>query len=384
MRLEYDYLLLFLTFAIMAGHLASSLFGVQLGRGAAVGAIGAALAVGTFLSTAAGTGLQIRRPLALQSSGLVVTAGTAVLATIFLNLPMLVLLALVTAVFSGIAKLAVDASIQERVPERLRATAFSHSETVLMLAWVAGGGIGIIPFAGRLGVGLAAVLAVAAAGRAAYAAARLRNERLNGRPAPDPDGPLPDPPDATGTRPSTGGTRPSATGTRPSATGTRPSAGVADDRLPGEPADPWPDAPTVPDDRPAPPPRRPPGSSITRQPGSGAGQPGAGTARQPGSGAARSGATSGRSRAGDETTARQALDPTLVDNGEAGPTKGRRWWQGRGRAGRPPSGERRPQRSHEDSPPPAPAEEEAAPPPGYHVYRPSSAGSTPGDDDPRQ
>ena len=38
-------------------------------------------------------------------------------------------------------------------PERLRASAFAHSETVLMIAWVVGGAIGIIPLDGRLGVG---------------------------------------------------------------------------------------------------------------------------------------------------------------------------------------------------------------------------------------
>ena len=188
LRLLYGFLLLFLTFAIMGGQLTTTVLGVDLGRNTAVGLVGGALVLGTFLSTAAGTGLRIRRPLALQSSGLVVTAGVAVLTTIFYNLAMVTVLALLTAVFSGIAKLAVDASIQERVPEQQRATAFAHSETALMLAWVTGGGLGLIPFDGRLGIGLTALLAVLAAGRAGWAAARLHNERLAGRPgATSPD-----------------------------------------------------------------------------------------------------------------------------------------------------------------------------------------------------
>ncbi|MEU4622515.1 MFS transporter [Actinoplanes sp. NPDC023801] len=182
LRLLYGFLLLFLTFAIMGNQLTTEVFGMELGRNTAAGVVGGALALGTFLSTAAGTGLRIRRPLALQSSGLIVVAGVAVLTTIFYNLAMVTLLALLTATFSGIAKLAVDASIQERVPERQRATAFAHSETALMLAWVAGGGLGIIPFDGRLGLGFAALLAVLAAVRAGWAAARLHNERLAGRP----------------------------------------------------------------------------------------------------------------------------------------------------------------------------------------------------------
>ena len=64
-----------------------------------------------------------------------------------------VLLCLVTAIASGLAKLAVDASIQERIPENVRASAFAHSETLLMLAWVVGGAIGLIPFSGRIGIG---------------------------------------------------------------------------------------------------------------------------------------------------------------------------------------------------------------------------------------
>jgi hypothetical protein len=118
-------------------------------------------------------------------------------------LPLLALFALVTAIFSGIAKLTVDATIQERVPERLRASAFGHSETILMIAWVLGGAIGIIPLAGRPGVAVAAALAVAAAIRAAIVTSRQHNERLQGRPAP---------------------------------------AGAAEE----PPADPWPDAPTAP------------------------------------------------------------------------------------------------------------------------------------------
>ena len=182
LRCLYGFLLLYFAFAVKAGELDTDFFGHPLGSQAAVALVGGALAVGTFLSTAVGTRLRIRRPTALQSSGLTITAGVGVLATIFYGLPTVALLALVTAIFSGISKLAVDASIQERVPERMRASAFAHSETVLMIAWVVGGAVGIIPLAGRLGVALAALFAVAAAVRAGIVAARLHSERLHGRP----------------------------------------------------------------------------------------------------------------------------------------------------------------------------------------------------------
>ncbi len=315
LRLIYGFLLLFLTFAIMAGDVQTTVLGREFGKGTAVGVVGGALALGTFLSTAAGTGLRIRRPLALQSSGLVLTAGAAILATVFYNLATIALLALLTAIFSGIAKLAVDASIQERVPERLRATAFAHSETVLMLAWVTGGGLGLIPLTGRLGVALAALLAVLAAARASWSTAHLHNERLAGRP---------EDPGSAGD--------PSASGT--SSDSSRPD----DEDLFYEAADPWPDAPTVPD------------------------EPGYGAPRQ------RHDAGAGR------------LDPTLE---ERRPERG--WWPGRRRKQQVnqtvPTPDEPTRRFEEDTPAgdrSGPGEEDhPTAPPGYHVYRPSSGGPAP-------
>ncbi|MET8147328.1 MFS transporter [Actinoplanes sp. NPDC049668] len=191
-RCLYGFLLLFFAFAIKAGSLDTTFFGRDVGGQGAVAMIGGALAVGTFLATAIGTRLRIHRPLALQSSGLTITAGVAVLAAIFFTLPMVALLSLVTAIFSGISKLAIDASIQERVPERLRASAFAHSETVLMLAWVVGGAVGIIPLDGRVGVAIAAAFAVAAAARGTIVAGRLHGERLHGRPDATVEEPTPD------------------------------------------------------------------------------------------------------------------------------------------------------------------------------------------------
>jgi uncharacterized membrane protein len=182
LRFLYGFLLLYVAFAVKGGQLDTVILGRDVGNQGAVALVGGALAVGTFLSTAVGTRLRIRRPLALQSSGLTITAGVAVLAALFYRLPFVALLALVTAVFSGISKLAVDATIQERVPERLRATAFAHSETILMIAWVLGGAVGIVPLAGRVGIWVAAGVAAAAAVRAAVVAARLHAERLHGRP----------------------------------------------------------------------------------------------------------------------------------------------------------------------------------------------------------
>ena len=229
LRATYGFLLLFLAFAIKAGSLDTSVLGWEAGNQGAVALVGGSLAVGTFLATALGTSLRIHRPAAIQGAGLIVVALTAVLAAALYSLLTVALLCLVAAIVSGIAKLAIDASIQERVPERLRASAFAHSETVLMLAWVGGGAIGLIPLDGRLGVAVLALFAVAAAVRGALAAARLRGERLSGRPdaaGPDPADAAPTGPPPTGPSPAHASpTRPSPADAEPATVRVRPADG---------------------------------------------------------------------------------------------------------------------------------------------------------------
>jgi hypothetical protein len=223
LRALYGFLFLFLAFAVKAGHLDTVIFGFDVGDEGALGIVAGALGVGTFLATAVGTRLRIHRPTALQSNGLVIVAGLGVLATIRFSLPMVALLCLVAAVMSGVSKLSVDASIQERIPERMRASAFAHSETILMLAFVAGGALGLIPMTGQVGVGAAAAFGVLAAVRAAVMAGRLRKDRLSGRavaePEPDADA-VPASPDEPPASPA------APTGTAGPA-GARSSAGAA-------------------------------------------------------------------------------------------------------------------------------------------------------------
>ncbi|MEW5532928.1 MFS transporter, partial [Streptomyces virginiae] len=44
----------------------------------------------------------------------------------------------------ALAKLSLDAMIQRDVPEAVRTSAFARSETLLQVAWVLGGAIGIV------------------------------------------------------------------------------------------------------------------------------------------------------------------------------------------------------------------------------------------------
>ena len=65
----------------------------------------------------------------------------------------------VTGLFGQLGKLCLDAIIQRDVPERVRARVFSVTETVLQLAWVLGGAVGIAaPMRADVGFGMVAAL----------------------------------------------------------------------------------------------------------------------------------------------------------------------------------------------------------------------------------
>jgi MFS family permease len=190
-RALYGFLLLFGAFALKSGDLHTDVLGIHLSTGFALGLVGGALAVGTFLASAVGTRLRIQRPAPLQAGWLVVAAAVALLTTLRFSLLMVGLLAMVVAIGNGLAKIAADAAVQERIEERVRASAFAHAETILMLAWVAGSGVGLVPIHGRVGFAVAAGFAVLAAVRAVLVAGRLRHEKLSGRsepavPSPEP------------------------------------------------------------------------------------------------------------------------------------------------------------------------------------------------------
>jgi MFS family permease len=185
LRAAYGFLALFLAFAIRTGDLPTRLPGWSLPATTAIALAAAALGLGSFLATAVGTTLRIRRPALLQAVGILAVTLASFAAVALYNLLLVAVLCLVTAFASGLAKLAVDAVIQERIPERVRGSAFAHSETLLMFAWVAGGALGLIPFHGRIGLGVLAAFLALGLVRAVLATGRLRRERLRGTPAAD-------------------------------------------------------------------------------------------------------------------------------------------------------------------------------------------------------
>jgi hypothetical protein len=116
-------------------------------------------------------------------------AAITVLAAVFYSFAMAVVVAGVAAVTNALGKVSLDAIIQREVPESLRASAFARSETLLQLAWVVGGALGIaLPPTGWLGFTVAAALLVLAVGLIVWSLYR------SSRPLPEPVAVPPDAP----------------------------------------------------------------------------------------------------------------------------------------------------------------------------------------------
>ena len=114
---------------------------VQLGI---LGLIGAAAAVGNFAGNFASARLRLGRPSVLVVRCAVAVTGIALAAAVAGNLTMAAVATLVTSGSSAIAKAALDASLQDDLPEESRASAFGRSESALQLAWVLGGALGVL------------------------------------------------------------------------------------------------------------------------------------------------------------------------------------------------------------------------------------------------
>ncbi|GAA2794613.1 MFS transporter [Kribbella solani] len=128
----------------------------------AAGAVIAAAGIGNSLGTVLGSLLKARKPEAVVLVVLLADAVVAVAVAVLYGLPILIALGFVAGLCSSLGKLSLDAMIQRDVPESVRTSVFARSETVLQLAWVIGGGCGIVlPLIPRLGFGfLAGVLLV--------------------------------------------------------------------------------------------------------------------------------------------------------------------------------------------------------------------------------
>jgi MFS family permease len=157
LRLLSGFLIMFMAFLLRDAPFAGWEDRPELLLGLVIGAAG----LGSTIGIALGSLLKTVKPEFTVIAMLLTDAAVAVVVAVFYTLPTAVLLGLTAGLAQSLGKLSLDALIQRDVPERVRASAFARSETLLQLAWVVGGFIGIaLPLIPQLGLGVAAAILV--------------------------------------------------------------------------------------------------------------------------------------------------------------------------------------------------------------------------------
>jgi MFS family permease len=99
---------------------------------------------GSFVGNAIGSRQRFGHSDALVLSAVGIAATAAAAAAVLPGIGTAAVTALIAATCSALAKVVLDAVVQRDLPERSRASAFGRSETVLQLAWVFGGALGVL------------------------------------------------------------------------------------------------------------------------------------------------------------------------------------------------------------------------------------------------
>jgi MFS family permease len=109
-----------------------------------LGCVGAAAGIGSFVGNSLGARQAFDRSDALTLGCVAACVLGPVAVAVFPGILVATVCTLVAAIVSALSKVCLDAIIQRDLPERSRASAFGRSETVLQLAWVLGGAMGVL------------------------------------------------------------------------------------------------------------------------------------------------------------------------------------------------------------------------------------------------
>jgi hypothetical protein len=109
-----------------------------------LGLIGAAAAIGNFAGNFTSARLKLGHPAQVVVRCTVVVTAAALAAALTGNLLVAAVATLLTSGCAAIGKASLDASLQDDLPEESRASAFGRSESLLQLAWVTGGAVGVL------------------------------------------------------------------------------------------------------------------------------------------------------------------------------------------------------------------------------------------------
>ncbi|MDB1088134.1 MFS transporter [Streptomyces sp. ACA25] len=124
-----------------------------------LGVIGLGAAIGNGLGNVLGAWLRDRAPEVILLAMLFLAVGSTVSAAVAYGLVTVIAVSFSAGMCQAMGKLSLDALIQRDVPETVRTSAFARSETLVQMAWVVGGAIGIsLPLNGTVGMTVAALL----------------------------------------------------------------------------------------------------------------------------------------------------------------------------------------------------------------------------------
>ncbi|MEU3260510.1 MFS transporter [Streptomyces albidoflavus] len=152
-RCQSGFLIFFLAFLLREHPLTGQSAAVSLA------VVGVAAGAGNALGTAVGAWLRARAPEVIIVTVVGTLVAVAVSAAVFFGAAVVAVLGAVAGFTQALAKLSLDALIQRDVPELVRTSAFARSETLLQMAWVVGGAIGIaLPLRGPLGLSVGALI----------------------------------------------------------------------------------------------------------------------------------------------------------------------------------------------------------------------------------
>ncbi|MGQ0577149.1 MAG: MFS transporter [Pseudonocardia sp.] len=158
-RVLTGFLTLFVAFVVKAATEADP--GGQL---LLIGLVGAAAGIGAFAGNAVGSRARFGHSDAVLLSCIGVPVLAMAGAALLPGIASAAVVALLAATCSAVAKVCLDAVIQRDLPEASRASAFGRSETVLQLAWVFGGALGVLLPHSTYWIGFTVVASVVALG----------------------------------------------------------------------------------------------------------------------------------------------------------------------------------------------------------------------------
>ncbi|WP_174856193.1 MFS transporter [Streptomyces otsuchiensis] len=153
LRVLSGFMLFFLAFLLREQPLPGLTAALSLGL------VGVAAGVGNGLGNILGAWARDRAPEFILLAMLFLAVATTTTAAVAYGTVTVVAVSAVAGLCQAMGKLSLDALIQRDVPEVVRTSAFARSETMVQMAWVLGGGIGIVlPLNGTIGMGTAAAL----------------------------------------------------------------------------------------------------------------------------------------------------------------------------------------------------------------------------------